>query len=299
VNVGVIFSQADSGTDPEAIRAWARRAEESGFAHIMAYDHILGASVERLGPGPFGPFPAAPYTVEHTFHEVLTLFSHLAAATSAIGFVTSVLVLPQRQTALFAKQVATVDLLSGGRLRIAVGAGWNAAEYEGLGTDFDCRRDRLEEQVELLRRLWSEPLVNFDGKFHHLDRVGINPLPTRPIPIFLGSGAADPVLRRVVRLADGWMPLIIPGLDRIPIADGVRRLRQLCETEGRDPATLPIHGRVYLGEAWQRQVYEALELGFADLSVGFNRLARPGRPHDEHLDAVIAVKSELDAIVAQ
>jgi alkanesulfonate monooxygenase SsuD/methylene tetrahydromethanopterin reductase-like flavin-dependent oxidoreductase (luciferase family) len=170
MNVGVIFSQADSGTDPEAIRAWSRRAEEPGFAHIMAYDHILGASVERLGPGPFGPFPAAPYTVEHTFHEVLTLFSHLAAATSAIGFVTSVLVLPQR--------------------RIAVGAGWNAAEYEGLETDFDCRRDRLEEQVELLRRLRSEPLVTFDGKFHHLDRVGINPLPARPIPIFLGSGAA-------------------------------------------------------------------------------------------------------------
>jgi probable F420-dependent oxidoreductase len=299
MNLGVIFSQADSGTDQAAIRAWARRAEEAGFAHIMAYDHVLGASVERLGPGPFGPFSAAPYTAEHTFHEILTLFSHLAAATSTIGFVTSVLVLPQRQTALVAKQVATVDLLSGGRLRIAVGAGWNAAEYDGLGADFGSRRDRLEEQVGLLRRLWNEPMVTFDGKFHHLDRVGINPLPARPIPIFLGTGAADPVLRRVVRLADGWMPLLIPGLDRIPVADGVRRLRELCEEAGRDPATLPVHGRVYLGEGWQRRVEEAAELGFADLSVGFNRLAEPGRPHDEHLDAVIAAKTELDALVAQ
>ena len=111
MNVGIVFSQADSGTDPAAIRAWARRAEEAGFAHIMAYDHLLGASVERLGPGPFGPFPSAPYTVEHTFHEVLTLFSHLAAATSTIGFVTSILVLPQRQTAFVAKQVATVTEL--------------------------------------------------------------------------------------------------------------------------------------------------------------------------------------------
>jgi probable F420-dependent oxidoreductase len=299
VNVGVIFSQADSGTDAEAIRAWARRAEEAGFDHIMACDHVLGASVERLGPGPFGPFPAAPYTSEHTFHEILTLFSHLAAATATIGFVTSVLVLPQRQTALVAKQIATIDLLSGGRLRIAVGAGWNAAEYEGLGADFTSRRDRLEEQVEVLRRLWTEPLVTFEGRFHHLDQVGINPLPARRIPILLGTGAADPVLRRVVRLADGWMPLLIPGLDRLTVAEGARRLHQLCEQAGRDPATLPVHGRIYLGDGWQGQVEEALQLGFSDLSVGFNRLANPGRPHDEHLDAVVAVKTELDAIVGR
>ena len=160
---------------------------------------------------PFGgPFPAPPYTSEHTFHEILTLVSHLAGVTSTIAFVTSVLVLPQRQTALAAKQIATIDLLSGGRLRVAVGAGWNRAEYEGLGAEFDSRRDRLEEQVDVLRRLWTEPLVSFGGRFHELDRVGINPLPSRPIPIYVGSGAADPVLRRVVRVADGWMPLLHP-----------------------------------------------------------------------------------------
>ena len=295
--LGVVFSQADSGTDAAAIRAWAVRAEEAGFEHIMVYDHVLGASVERLGPGPFGVFPNAPYTNEHTFHEVLALVSHLAAVTTRIAFVTSVLILPQRQTALAAKQIATIDLLSGGRLRVAVGAGWNAAEYGGLGADFDSRRDRLEEQVDVLRRLWTEPLVTFAGRFHDLDRVGINPLPSRPIPIYLGTGAADPVLRRVVRVADGWMPLLIPGLDRRTVSEGVTRLRELCAEAGRDPATLPIHGRVYLGDGWQGRVEELLDLGCADLTIGFNRLADPGRSHDEHLDAVIAVKGELDEIV--
>lgn len=298
MKVGVVFSQADSGTDGAAIRAWAQRAEAGGFAHILAYDHILGASVERLGPGPFGAFPAAPYTSAHTFHEILTLFSHLAAITTTIELATSVLVLPQRQTALAAKQIATIDLLSGGRMRVAVGCGWNAAEYEGLGVDFAERTGRLEEQIALMRRLWSEPLVSFDGRYHRLDDVGINPLPVRAIPICVGSGGADPVLRRVVRTADGWMPLLIPGLDRWTVAEGVTRLRQLCEDAGRDPATLPVHGRVYLGDGWQGRVEEAVELGFAHLSVGFNRLAYPGHSHDKHLDAVLAVKDELDALVS-
>ena len=295
--VGVVFSQADSGTDAAAIRAWAVRAEEAGFEHMMVYDHVLGASAERLGPGPFGVFPTAPYTNEHPFHEILTLISHLAAATTRIAFVPSVLILPQRQTALAAKQIATIDLLSGGRLRVTVGAGWNAAEYGGLGADFDSRRARLEEQVAVLRRLWTEPLVTFRGRFHDLDRVGINPLPERPIPVYLGTGAADPVLRRVVRVADGWMPLLVPGLDHRSVRHGVTRLRQLSAEAGRDPATLPVHGRVYLGDGWQGRVEELLELGCADLTIGFNRLAEPGRSHEEHLDAVIAVKDELDEIV--
>jgi len=131
MRVGAVFSQADSGTDADAIRKWAMDAEAAGFEHLMVYDHILGASRERLGPGPFGSFPNAPYTSEHTFHEILVLVSHLAALTSHINFVSSVLVLPQRQTAVLAKQVASIDLLSGGRIRLAVGVGWNAAEYEG------------------------------------------------------------------------------------------------------------------------------------------------------------------------
>ncbi|MEO8264015.1 MAG: LLM class F420-dependent oxidoreductase, partial [Ilumatobacteraceae bacterium] len=295
---GAVFSQADSGTDPDAIRQWAVDAEAAGFEHLMAYDHVLGASSDRLGPGPFGSFPAAPYTSEHTFHEVLVLFSHLAALTTRMSFITSVLVLPQRQTAVVAKQVASIDLLSGGRIRLAVGVGWNRAEYEGLGVEFADRTAMLEEQIDVMRLLWTQPLVDFDGKFHHLRGVGINPLPTHPLPILIGSGASDAVLRRVVRKADGWMPLLIPGLDAIDIRTAVAKLRQFTEEAGRDPATLPIHGRVYVGPGWQAALDTALDLGFADCSIGVNRLAQPGLSHAEHLAAIIAVKPEIDARVA-
>jgi probable F420-dependent oxidoreductase len=297
MKIGAVFSQADSGTDPELIRRFARTAEDEGFRHLMAYDHVLGASPERLGPGPFGSFPSAPYTHEHVFHEILVLFSHLAAVTTRLEFVTSVLLLPQRETALAAKQIATIDLLSGGRLRIAVGVGWNRVEYESLGYDFTNRTKRLEEQIDVLRKLWTERLVTFHGRYHDLDRVGINPLPSRSIPILIGSGAAEPTLRRVVRKADGWMPLLLPGLDKEDVATGVERLRRIAAEEGRDPASLAIHGRVYLGDGWQREVERALKLGFSDLSVGYNRMANPGRSHEEHLDAIVAVMPEIDRIV--
>ncbi len=175
MRIGAVFSQADSGTDPDAIRQWAIDAEAAGFEHLMAYDHVLGASPARLGPGPFGSFPNAPYTSEHTFHEILVLFSHLAALTSSMSFVTSVLVLPQRQTAVVAKQIASIDLLSGGRIRLAVGVGWNAAEYEGLGVDFADRTALLEEQIDVMRLLWTQPIVDFEGRFHHLRGVGHQP----------------------------------------------------------------------------------------------------------------------------
>jgi probable F420-dependent oxidoreductase len=297
MKVGAVFSQADSGTDPEVIRRFARTVEDAGFRHLMAYDHVLGASPERLGPGPFGSFPSAPYTHQHVFHEILVLFSHLAAVTTRLEFVTSVLLLPQRETALAAKQIATIDLLSRGRLRVAVGVGWNRVEYESLGYDFAHRTKRLEEQIDVLRKLWTEPLVTFRGRYHRLDRVGINPLPSRAIPILIASGAAEPALRRVVRKADGWMPLLLPGLDREDVATGVERLHRIAAEEGRDPASLTIHGRVYLGDGWQREVERALELGFSDLSVGYNRIANPGRSHEEHLEAIVAVKPEIDRIV--
>ncbi len=296
MRIGAVFSQADRGTDPDAIRKWAIDAEAAGFEHLMAYDHILGASPERLGPGPFGSFPHAPYTSEHTFHEVLVLFSHLAALTTKMSFITSVLVLPQRQTAVVAKQVASIDLLSGGRIRLAVGVGWNAAEYEGLGVDFADRIAILEEQIDVMRLLWTQPIVDFDGRFHHLHGVGINPLPTHPLPILIGCGGSDAVLRRVVRKADGWMPLLIPGLDAIDIRTAVTKLRQFAEEAGRDPASLPIHGRVYIGPGWQASLDAALDLGFADCSIGFNRLAQPGLSHAEHLQAVIDAKPEIDKL---
>jgi probable F420-dependent oxidoreductase len=297
MHIGVVFSQADSGTDAAAIRSWALDAEAAGFHHLMAYDHVLGASVERLGPGPFGSFPNAPYTTAHTFHEIITLFSHLSALTTTLRFTTSVLVLPQRQTAVVAKQIATLNLLSGDRVDLAVGVGWNPAEYEGLGVSFADRTAILDEQITVLRNLWTEPTVSFTGRFHTLDGVGLTPLPGKAFPIFMGTGGADAALRRVVRSADGWMPLIIPGLDKVSFREGVTRLRQLCEEAGRDPATMAVHGRVYLGEGWQRGLEDGLELGCSHFSVGFNRMANPSASHAKHLAEVIAAKSEIDRIV--
>ena len=297
MQIGAIFSQADSGTDPEAIRRYAQTVESAGFDHLMVYDHVLGASHARLDGGRFGSFPSPPYTSEHTFHEVLVLFSHLAALTSTLELVTSVLVLPQRQTTVVAKQVATLDLLSAGRVRLAVGVGWNWAEYESLGADFDARTDVLDEQIDVLRALWTEPLVTFSGRHHDLDRVGINPLPARPIPILMGTKASSAALRRVVRKADGWMPLLLPGIDPVDLATGVGRLRQIATDEGRDPETLPIHGRVYLGDGWQREVEQAAQLGFSHLSVGVDRIANPGLGLDFHLDALLAVQPEVASIV--
>jgi alkanesulfonate monooxygenase SsuD/methylene tetrahydromethanopterin reductase-like flavin-dependent oxidoreductase (luciferase family) len=147
-----------------------------------------------------------------------------------------------------------------------------------------------------MRRLWTEPAIDVEGRFHTMRGVGITPLPTRPIPVLLGCGGSDAVLRRVVRVADGWMPLLIPGLDSVSFGQGVRRLRELADEAGRDPATISIHGRVYLGPGWQERVTEALEAGCSHLSVGFNRLANPGRSHAEHLEAVIAAKPELDRL---
>ena len=201
--------------------------------------------------------------------------------------------LPQRQTALAAKQIATIDLLSGGRLRVAVGAGWNHAEYEGLGAAFESRRDLLEEQVGVLRRLWSEPLVTFSGRFHQLDRVGINPLPARPIPIYLGSGAADAACAAWSGWPTGGCPCSSPVSTIAPAPRG-RPLEPAVRggwPRSGDTAD-PRSGVSRRG--WQHLVEEVLEVGCADLSVGFNRLAEPGRSHDEHLDEVVAVKAELD-----
>ena len=296
MQLGVVFSQADSGTDPDAIRAFATGAEAVGYRHLMAYDHVLGAPASMF-PNGVGSFPTAPYTDQHLFHEILVLFAHLSAVAPTLEFVTSVLVLPQRQAAVVAKQIATLDLLTGGRVHLSVGVGWNGVEYAALGTDFASRTRRLSEQIQVMKRLWTEPLVTFSGEFHEMTNVGINPRPTRPIPVWMGTNASDAALRRVVRDADGWMPLILPGLDPVQVGPAVVRLRELCDEAGRDPATLPVWGRVYLGDGWQAKVEQAVELGFSHLSVGFNRMAHPDAGLAGHLDAIVAAKAALDAVV--
>ncbi len=184
MRTGVVFPQTEIGADRGAVRAYAQRVEELGFDHLLAYDHVLGADPSAH------PDWSGPYTHRDTFHEPFVLFGFLAGICS-LELVTGVIVLPQRQTALVAKQAAEVDLLTGGRLRLGIGIGWNAVEYEALGEDFRTRGRRIEEQIEVLRALWTEPVVNIRGEAHQVTGAGIAPLPLqRPIPIWLGAQSA-------------------------------------------------------------------------------------------------------------
>ena len=198
MKLGAIFPTTEIGTDPIAIRDWAQAAESLGLHHVIAYDHVLGAVHAGREPKLTGP-----YTEHDPFHEPLVLFAWLAAQTRSLEFATGVLILPQRQTALVAKQAVELDLLSGGRLRLGVGTGWNHVEYESLGVPWENRGARLDEQVELLRRLWREPVVDFRGRYHRVDRAGILPLPERAIPIWFG-GFVPAAFGRAARHGDGF-----------------------------------------------------------------------------------------------
>jgi probable F420-dependent oxidoreductase len=239
---GLTFPQTKIGTDPAAIRDFAQAAEGAGFDYLIAYDHITGAHPDRFIGRDVG-FPSPPYLYDSQFHEPLTLFAFLAGVTKRIELATSILILPQRQTALVAKQAAEVNLLSGGRLRLGVGVGWNFTEYEALNEDFHTRGARQEEQIVVLRKLWAEDLVTFRGRWHNLDRVGIAPRPQRSIPIWIGGGFAERILKRVARVADGWMPMLLPGHGQDE-ADIIRRLRLHLTEEKRDIASFGLQASV-------------------------------------------------------
>ena len=201
MRIGAIFPHFEFGSDPDAVRAYARAAEDLGLAHIGADDHVIGPNPDR--PGGYTGWT----TFQTAFLEPFVLFGFMAAVTARIEFATCVLILPQRQAVLAAKQAATLDVLSGGRLRLGIGNGWNEIEYQSLGMDFANRARRIEEQVTLMRRLWREAHVDFSGRYHCVPDAGLNPLPLRgSIPIWFG-GQSDPVIRRAARLGDGWMPL--------------------------------------------------------------------------------------------
>ena len=239
MNIGVVFPQVEIGQDPGAIADYAQAVEAMGYTHILVFDHVLGANPER--PGGW----KGPYTYQHAFHEPFVLFGFLAAATQQVELVTGILVLPQRQTALVAKQAAAVDVLSGGRLRLGVGVGWNAVEFEAQGESFSSRGRRIEEQLRVMRALWTKELVTFEGQWHRISDAGINPLPVqRPIPIWMG-GESEPVVRRAARLADGWMPHFRPGPEAQAVVD---RLHGLVREAGRDPAAFGIEGRMTLAQ---------------------------------------------------
>jgi len=293
VKVGIVFPQADIGTDPVVIRAFARSVEDAGFDYLLAYDHIAGVHAERFAGATIPGFAGPPYVHDSPFHEPLVLFSHLAGVTTRLEFVTSVLVLPQRSTPLVAKQAAEVDLLSGGRLRLAVGVGWNFAEYESLNADFETRNRRLEEQIVVLRRLWTEPLVTFKGRWHTLDRIAITPRPARPLPIWIGGGTSEHVLRRVARLADGWMPLLQSTEDP---DTAMVRLRALLVEAGRDPATFGLDARIRAtgGPAdWIQAARRWQGLGATHLCLSAGR----GIPAQQQLETAIRMKRALAGVL--
>lgn len=226
MKLGAIFPTPEIGNDPLVIRDWAQAAESLGYASIVTYDHVLGAVHAGREPALTGP-----YTERDAFHEPFVLYGYLAGATERIELSTGVLILPQRQTALVAKQAAEVDLLSGGRLRLAVGSGWNWVEYDALGVPYGERGKRLTEQVELLRRLWREPVVDFRGEFESIDRAGILPLPQGRIPIWFGA-FAELAMRRAAELGDGLMFGSTPTM-MLPLAT---RQRELVAEAGRSDA---------------------------------------------------------------
>ena len=204
MKLGAVLPHNEIGTDPGAMKAYAQGIEALGMSHMLLYDHVLGADPNR--PGGF----QGPYDKDIAFHEPLTTFAFIAAITEKIEMVSNVLILPQRQTALVAKQAAEVAILSNNRLRLGVGTGWNKVEYDSLGIPFDARGKRQEEQVELLRLLWSEDSLDYTGEFHRVELASINPRPSQMIPIWFGGGVAK-VLSRAARMGDGWMPLGGPG----------------------------------------------------------------------------------------
>src|SRR4051812_18366379 len=286
MHVGVVLPQTELGGDVGAVRAYAEGAAELGFAHLLAYDHVVGAD-PAVHQGWRGP-----YDVDTTFHEPFVLFGFLAAVTS-LELVTGIIILPQRQTVLAAKQAAEVDLLSQGRLRFGVGIGWNAVEYEALGQRFDQRGRRLSEQIGLLRRLWTEPSLSFTGTFDTVTGAGINPLPVqRPIPVWIG-GQTDPAYRRIGRLADGWFPQVAPG-DALQHALGI--IEESAREGGRDPSTLGMEGRVGLDlddpDRFVRQVEKWRAAGASHVSIDTMRAGHADV--DEHLAALRTAASLLD-----
>jgi probable F420-dependent oxidoreductase len=286
---GVVFPQTEIGADPIAIRDYAQTAESLGYDYLLTYDHVLGANPER--PGGW----RGPYTYREMFHEPLVLFGYLAGLTQRIELVTGIVILPQRQTALVAKQAAEVDILSGGRMRLGVGIGWNQVEYESLNEDFTNRGKRIEEQVTLLRELWTKPLVKFEGKHHTVPDAGINPLPVqRPIPIWFG-GIADAVLERMARLGDGWIANQTAP-EKFQVA--VEKLRGYLSQAGRDLSAFGLDMRIGLKasprDQWGKEVEVWRGLGVTHLC--FNTMGAGLTSAQQHIDAIQYFKAEIGVI---
>jgi len=237
MQLNAFFPTRDIGTDPAKIRDWAQAAQDLGYAYIEVPDHVFGATA-RDGWTPL-------YDEKNAFHETFVTLGFLAAVTDRIKLSSGILISPQRQTGLIAKQAAEVDVLCGGRFRLGIGVGWNHVEYEALGVDWKTRGARQAEQVEVLRRLWCEDLVSFKGRFHDLREVNILPRPVQqPIPIWFGGGS-DAVVARAARLGDGWMPIAAPDAE---MERKLGSLREQLKSHGRDSSRFGLEGWLRMRE---------------------------------------------------
>ena len=294
MKIGAIFPQTEFGNDVAAIRDYTQTAEELGFSHILAYDHVLGVAptADNIRRNGYEGRWQGPYTHEHPFHELFVLFAYMAALTSRLEFVSGVLVLPQRQAALVAKQAAELDVLSGGRLRLGVGVGWNKAEMAALGMDPENRGRREDEQLEVMLALWTQPVVNFKGRYHQLPGVGILPMPVqRPIPLWFG-GHADEVIDRIARFGSGWLP----GFREAgPAQERLTRLDAALASVGRKRAEIGIEARVSFGDGrpdtWARILEGWRAEGATHASV--NTMGLGFRSPAEHISALRVFAGEI------
>lgn len=286
MRIGVTFPQIEFGNDPTAIRDYAQAIEALGYTHLLAYDHVLSADFSKR------PELRGAYDLNDPFHEVFVLLGFLAGQTTTLELVTGVLILPQRQTALVAKQAAEIDVLSRGRLRLGIGVGWNRVEYDGLDKSFDDRGVRGEEQIALLRALWTEPVVNFDGRWERITDAGINPLPVQqPIPLWIG-GYVEATLRRVGEIGDGWFPWREPDET---MRAAVSRIHDYATAAGRDPSQIGLEPQLSLSQKqpdeWLPFVDGWRRLGATHLCV--NTMRCGFTTPDQHLAAITRVADAL------
>ena len=286
LKMGAVLPTNEIGAAPSAIRDYAQAVEGMGFDHLLIYDHVLGAdpAVHKM---------TGPYTDEHPFHEVFVTLGFIAASTRNLGLATAVLVLPQRQTALVAKQAAQLAVLSNNRFRLGVGSGWNHVEYEALGENFRNRGRRQEEQIELMRRLWNEHLVDFDGEFHKVTAAGIEPRPSQPIEVWFG-GAHDRQLRRTAKIGDGWFPIGAPNADSAAMVD---TLKGYLRDNGRDADNFGIEPQAQIRggnpDLWVSHAQRWADLGATAISIATMNAGLPDI--DAHIDAIRQYREAVTA----
>ena len=287
MRIGAIFPQTEIGNDPGEIREYGVEVEKLGYRHILAFDHVIGANLTNR------PDWKGPYNLETSFHEPFVLFGFLAGVTKTVELATGIIILPQRQTVLVAKQAAALDVLSGGRFRFGIGLGWNQVEYESLNEDFTNRGARSAEQIDLMRKLWTDKTVDFKGRWHSVPDAGLKPLPVQqPIPIWMGGGNSERALKRIARISDGWMTT--GGLTDEGQA-AIERFRGYLTEYGRDDGSVGLEGWVKLNpddlSASAAQVDQWRELGATHVSINTMGLGRVGAP--AHLELLRAFAGEV------